>query len=213
MQPCVNAPVGAWSYGTVLPANELPFTATERRTFDQTLADGNTIHIVSTSTVARSTSGITRNERVPGCVRDTEGNTHVRSGISIYDPNTHESRSFNMDSGRVMSQSSFLPQPSGSIAYNPLPYRVAAQHNNVNEKLGIRTMQGCEAEGVRNTQTIPARTEGNRDELKISQEIWTCQKWKVRLLYIVDDPRRGRETTELIDIRLGEPAPPVLNPQ
>jgi hypothetical protein len=114
---------------------------------------------------------------------------------------------------------SHIPTPvkpsEAEMAANANRARTATKAMNVQsrtERLGSRTFQGVSAEGIRTTRTIPAGEEGNALPLEIMAETWRSKELGLVLMSINDDPRRGRTTAEIDDLRQGEPDPAMFAP-
>lgn len=73
------------------------------------------------------------------------------------------------------------------------------------ESLGTKIIEGIQAEGTRDTNTIPSGTIGNDKDIVITHETWYSQELKLVLLSTQDDPRFGRTTYSLTNIQRGEP--------
>ncbi len=77
--------------------------------------------------------------------------------------------------------------------------------NMKTEPLGTKTIEGLQAEGTRNTSTIPAGTIGNDKDIVITHETWYSPDLKLVLLSTQNDPRFGQTTYSLTNIQRSEP--------
>jgi hypothetical protein len=102
------------------------------------------------------------------------------------------------------------PEPEQVPRVAPQPQIVRQRPQTIREDLGFKTIAGVEAKGTRSTQTIPTGQQGNDRPLTIVTESWVSQEYKVELLSIRDDPRTGRQTTEVTDFQPGEPDPALF---
>jgi TonB family protein len=73
------------------------------------------------------------------------------------------------------------------------------------ESLGKQTIEGVEAEGTRNTITIPAGTIGNERAIQIVSERWYSAELQAVVMTKHSDPRFGETTYRLTNISRGEP--------
>jgi hypothetical protein len=73
------------------------------------------------------------------------------------------------------------------------------------EPLGKRTIEGVETMGTRRTWTIPIGAIGNDRALVTTEDTWYSPKLGLVLLSVRDDPRFGRTTYSLTNLRLSSP--------
>jgi hypothetical protein len=81
-----------------------------------------------------------------------------------------------------------------------------AQDNLRSESLGKQTIEGVEAEGTRETFTIPAGEIGNEQPIQIVSERWYSPALQTVVLTKHSDPRFGETTFRLTNINRSEPA-------
>lgn len=74
------------------------------------------------------------------------------------------------------------------------------------EALGKQNINGVEAEGTRNTVTIPAGEIGNERAIEIVSERWYSPELQVIVMTRHTDPRFGENTYQLTNINRSEPA-------
>jgi len=78
------------------------------------------------------------------------------------------------------------------------------------ESLGQQLVEGVEAEGTRSVSTIPAGAIGNELPIEIVTERWYAPSLQAVVLSIHNDPRFGRTTYRLSNLRLSEPPPSLF---
>lgn len=169
-----------------------PYQARFSSELVQTLADGNRIVQRSRGHVARDAAGRTRREQV------VEAET--RGVVFIEDP---------------VAEARYVLFADRQVAHalqwrGPGRFEVVRRHGEPrptpkSESLGRQTIGGVEAEGTRETLTIPAGTSGNEKALEIVSERWYSPELQVVVLSRRRDPRHGETTQALTDITRGEP--------
>jgi hypothetical protein len=83
----------------------------------------------------------------------------------------------------------------------------------VKEDLGTAVFEGVEAQGYRNTWTIPAGEVGNDRPMVRSGECWRAPSVGGLVVHSVDNaPRSGKRTRDLVRMDLAEPDPSVFQP-
>ncbi|MFN2598412.1 MAG: energy transducer TonB [Pyrinomonadaceae bacterium] len=83
--------------------------------------------------------------------------------------------------------------------------RVQERFPQTHEALGTQTVEGVQAEGTRNTITIPAGSVGNDREIKIVSERWYSPELQTVVMTKHSDPRFGETTYRLTNISRAEP--------
>jgi hypothetical protein len=73
------------------------------------------------------------------------------------------------------------------------------------EIIGHRVIHGMLTTGRRSERSIAAGTMGNGPPTSVTREWWTNDDLRFTVLETSSDPQNGERTTELIDIKLGEP--------
>jgi hypothetical protein len=73
------------------------------------------------------------------------------------------------------------------------------------ESLGKRTIEGVRATGTRRVWTIPVGAIGNDRTLVTTEDTWYSAKLKLVLLSVRDDPRFGKTTYSLLNLKLTNP--------
>jgi hypothetical protein len=192
-----------------------PYTATRKTTRQQTLADGTTINHETIVKEARDSAGRTYRESHPEIQAEAEGGDFTT--VVVVDPVNRVTISWN---NRVKQATIYHmpdPQPARSDAAAIPRLEATARPPETNpepspqiEKLGVQTINGISATGMRITRVIPAGRIGNDQPLTITDETWRSAELRLVVRSIHDDPRTGLTTTELTDIQQGEPDPALF---
>jgi hypothetical protein len=195
-----------------VPRRLPPYSANQKTTNVQTLANGTTITTITESQIWRDADGRTRTESLNIL---TSGPQY--RGISIYDPVERLRMSWTVGMPNVpnvvnlyhMPMPQFVPQPVQPAPINPQPIR-QPYYPNITESLPPQTIEGLYATGSRFTNTIPAGYIGNDHDLITTRETWTAPSLGIQLRSISDDPRTGKSTTEVTDIQQTDPDPSLF---
>jgi hypothetical protein len=194
------------------------YSATEVRTFQEQLADGNTINRTTQTVIARDTQGRTRTE-----ITVTPAGKSSYTMITINDPVAglrHE-----LNSSTMTSRTSHIPQIRAGAPGHSGRGRGAAQARTANSgataavrtspggsqitraDLGSQVKNNILASGNRETEVIPAGGHlGNTQPLTITRETWYSSQIKRDVEVKVTDPQRGNSSTELTNLVPGEPS-------
>jgi hypothetical protein len=193
-----------------------PYTATIVTTRDQTLADGNTIHLETTTMQARDSQGRTRTEHQIG-VASSAADAKVM--VTVMDPVSETYTSWVVGSGvanvRSMHPSSPAtgPRTSASSGTATGNEAISAPRDEVkNENLGTREFQGVEATGRRTTRTIPAGQEGNAEPIVSTHETWQARSLNLVMLSISESPKDGKRMSTVTELQQGEPDNALFQP-
>jgi hypothetical protein len=200
-----------------------PYTANQKTTTVQTLANGTTITRETTARIARDSSGRTFRETVMD-YRTGDGQIPKQSMFNVMDPvnrlninwssNSKVANVFHMPDPAQVRRTppplSPAPAPSANVQTAVIPRpRMPEAHT---ESLGTKTIDGLEATGTRTTQTFAVGEIGNDQPIIVTHETWMSIDLRISVLQIDDDPRTGVRTTQLIDIERGEPDPALFDP-
>ena len=194
----------------VTPIPDAPLVAVVNTQSSQILPNGTTLSQKTLSAIARDRHGRIFNERRPLIPASETGTPPILS-IHIYDPRTR-TNTFIDPQNRVARQStinrppSALPPEVGSI---PLNGSSPASPYVKEEDLGTRKMEGVDVHGIRDTQTIPAETNGGK-EVTVVDEYWYSEDLRLNMLAIHNDPRTGEQTTTVTQVDRSEPDPAVF---
>lgn len=201
------------------PQMKDPFTAIIKGTFDQKLADGNSIHGTVRYRIARDSAGRTMAEMPTSCYTGEDGHRHQSYQVTVYDRSTNTNETWVLSGSQSKIATIFhIPTPQ-----LPSQAELAAMKANAHvrqatmpqwqtERLGTREFQGLSATGTRRTQTIAAGEEGNALPLVTMNESWVSGTLNVTVMVIRDDPRRGRTTAEIEEIHKSDPDPALFSP-
>jgi hypothetical protein len=89
--------------------------------------------------------------------------------------------------------------------------RAAAQNPPpTSEELGVQTMNGVAAQGIRSTQTIPAGRIGNNRDIHVVNERWYSSDLQLLVKTVNSDPRFGVTTYQLLNIVQGTQDPSLF---
>lgn len=81
----------------------------------------------------------------------------------------------------------------------------SGQATTQRESLGKKQIDGVEAEGIRETQTVKAGVDGNSKPLVTTRETWYSPQLQFFLSVRVTDPFGATRKVEATDLKLGEP--------
>jgi hypothetical protein len=80
------------------------------------------------------------------------------------------------------------------------------------ESIGKQVIEGVEAEGTRNSETIEAGAIGNDRPIQVSNERWYSSDLQMIVQSRHSDPRTGDESFRLINIQRGDPGAYLFQP-
>lgn len=184
-----------------------PFSANVSMEVTHTLEDGNRIERKTTGTIARDAEGRTRREiTFPAIGPWAPAGQPAPHMIMVNDP---------------VAGTRYLLNPDRKVA-RQIPERnwnapgeegkgESARHAGHQQKdvtttdLGMRKINGVEAQGTRDTRTIPAGAIGNEKPVSIVTERWYSPELQMNVLVKHSDPRMGETLFELTDIERQEP--------
>ena len=105
---------------------------------------------------------------------------------------------------QVFLRSAAPPPPGGEGVV--MEWHGGPERNGKTESLGKQTIEGVEAEGTRNTTTIPAGEIGNERPVEIVFERWYSPELQTVVMTRHTDPRFGETIYRLTNISRDEPA-------
>jgi hypothetical protein len=201
-------------------------------TFDQKLADGNAMHSVTHTHMARDSAGRTMTEIAGNCLLGKDGRMHQIVRVDVHDPVARTNMIWWVgdDQRKVVSVSHLeesrpaatprvlqpnTPTTSTAESAARLQTATARQEQEQrfqHEDLGMKDFHGVEARGSRTTQTIPAAQEGNQQPLAVVNETWLSGQLGLTMMLVHDDPRFGRTVAEYEEFDRGEPDPSLFAP-
>jgi hypothetical protein len=210
--PCTTpVALGALSHGP-FPKVGAPYSATVTTTHDQTLPDGGVIHGSVTTYQARDAAGREWQKRSLGCQPGPDGVRHPVIQMLVHDAAAGTTISWKEDDqAKVIHVVHDPPR----VARPPLSTDEAAGRRALEEMgihweaLGSKNMAGVMADGSRTVQTVPVQA-GIDKPIRIVQETWVAKGLGLDMLSINDNSRNGRTTTEVVDLKLGEPDPALF---
>uniref|UniRef100_Q01UI4 DUF4412 domain-containing protein n=1 Tax=Solibacter usitatus (strain Ellin6076) TaxID=234267 RepID=Q01UI4_SOLUE len=88
----------------------------------------------------------------------------------------------------------------------------AMRKRNAGEPLGKQMIEGVNAEGTRNVETIEAGKIGNDRPIQVTSESWYSEELQMTVLTKHSDPRTGDESFRVTNIRRGEPGAYLFQP-
>jgi hypothetical protein len=198
-------------------ASKAPYTLTRTFTSVQTLADGTTITQTRTEKMARDSQGRSYNETRQTQPFGPDGQPFEWIHGFVFDPVARTN--INWDNHTKTASVMHMPDPE-TIQHRPesvqlpraalQPQTVRPRPQTTREDLGFKTIAGVEAKGTRFTNVIPTGEQGNDRPLTIVTERWVSEEYGVELSSIRDDPRTGKQTTEVTDFQPGEPDPALF---
>jgi hypothetical protein len=194
----------------------------------QTLADGNRIVRKTTAAVARDSEGRTRREHTLGAIGPVVVADKSPHMVFIHDPVASVSYVLELDNHvarklpplpRVAGAPRGGPQPpadavevappappdAGAVPLPPMRTFTRRLPKPETESLGKQTIEGIDAEGTRETITIPAGEIGNEKEIRIVSERWYSPELQTVVMSHRSDPRLGETTYRLTGINRAEP--------
>lgn len=217
------------------PVQNAPYSATIVNESVQTLADGNRIVQSTTGTIARDSQGRTRQDMpLPAIANMSAANApHIvllRDSVAqtLYTLNLSDKTAHKMPVppsgatvaptggavasvrviGAAVAGGGADPGPvTQSFMANPSAQEASSAKT---EDLGLQTMEGVTAHGVRTTRTIPAGEVGNDQAINIVTEVWTSPDLKTVVYSKRSDPRVGDQTFRLTNIVPAEPDPSLF---
>jgi hypothetical protein len=210
-----------------------PFSATEERKTVQTLGDGTQLENSDSNLFYRDSQGRTRVEQtVQGRTRIVIADPVAQTTV-VLDPATKTARKntnfvFAAQKGTpagtrggpmpqaVMRAGRGGPAPAGVLeaaaAGRAAGVRGAGVQDPLptSEELGVETVNGVAAQGMRNTQIIPAGRIGNNRDLHVVNERWYSSDLQLLVKTVNSDPRFGVTTYQLANIVQGTQDPALF---
>ncbi len=200
-----------------------PYAADAVTETTQTLGDGNHITRKTTNKTYRDSQGRTRREQSFQAIGpwSTEGASSVM--VQINDPVAGVNYSLN--SGAKEATRIEMPSALRHAQMEADTRKMIAQakasgahvttfNTKVSppkeESLGSQMINGVQAEGTKNTITIPAGQIGNDQPIDIVDERWYSTELQTLVKSVHSDPRMGTTTYQLTNIDRAEPSPSLF---
>lgn len=190
------------------------YSATVRTTVDQTLDDGSVIHLSITTHQARDGAGRHFDEESFGCRPGPDGERHPVLRRFVTDPATGTTTSWTVDdSAKVLHVLHEPPRvarptvPPTTKQQSPEDERRAMVELGIDPgvDLGSKKIAGVVAEGNRTAG-------GTQTGHKVVDERWIAKDLGLEMLRITDNPKTGRTTVEVVDLKQGKPDPALFAP-
>jgi hypothetical protein len=187
----------------VTPIPNAPLLAVVTTQGTRILKDGTVQNQRTLSAIARDNQGRIFNELRPW-VAASDTNTPPVLSIHLYDPQTRLN-TFLRPLDRIAVQNTVNHPP----ATQPPSLAGPTGQYVKEEDLGTRRLEGVDCHGIRDTQTIPAETNGGK-EVKVVDEYWYSEDLRLNMLVIHNDPRTGDLTTTVTQVSRSEPDPAIF---
>jgi hypothetical protein len=201
--------VGSAPMTSVAGCTGRPYSGKETTTRIQTQADGTTIEHEDLHLLWRDADGRTRSE----LVAKTASGGEYRS-VMVYEPIKRVYWNWVVGSGsagKVAHVRPFAAAEAPASCWKPVEQVETVPHvpgsNTTVEKMPPTTISGLRVLGNRNTKVIPAGAQGNDHDYTLMHEFWISPDLGVVVRRVIDDPRVGKITTELSDVRRSDPDP------
>jgi hypothetical protein len=100
-------------------------------------------------------------------------------------------------------------EPADSVA-SPAGSSIPLNQFTKQEDLGTQAIDGVNAHGVRETQTIPASSSNTGHEVLLIDEYWYSDDLHLNVVIKHSDPRTGNMTMTLTKVSRGDPDPSLF---
>ena len=194
------------------PLLNAPFSAVVNTDWARPIPGGGTYTLVNARHVARDSRGRIYEERwllVPKG-GDIESRRNV---IQIADPAAHTlyncfplqephrcyKLAFDEPAIAVFKPAAIVPGPLAS-----------GKGFSTHEDLGLRTIEGIDTHGSRDSTTLNIGAIGNDRPVVTTREFWFAEPLGINLLSILDDPQAGKQTFRLSEVTRSEPDPQLF---
>ena len=168
--------------------------AVTKTTFDQQLANGNSIHTESHVLMARDGAGRVMTQAMGLCVRGENGQPIPKYSVNIREGggDTPSTTMFWTagDGSDGTAYVSHLQTSAMQTRRSPSQAVMPSSSEYKRGYLGNKTIGGVSAQGYRETRTIPAGEEGNAQELVSVMETWKSTDLKMVVMEVQDNPKR-----------------------
>lgn len=205
-------------FETARPVLDAPYTAEAITETTQVLADGNRLERRATAVIARDSGGRVRREQsalvLGGLVIESDvplitiTDSAARTHITL----DREQRAAFRVTTPALAEPQRRPGPGGSpLASGAVRTPGLRDMADVRtERIGVRRIEGLQAEGTRTTMTIPVNAIGNQSPIVTVSERWFSPDLQVVVLTRRSDPRFGDTVYRLVNIKRTEPAPELF---
>jgi len=201
-----------------------PFSGEESETSRQVLADGTRITRPGPfgAKVFRDTEGRTRLERRLLPVQPTVPGRAAIAPIELVEINDPaQGIYYILDATRkVAYRFTYTPvqpnpnrqAPRGPAGIPPGSFTNPQGIRITTEDLGLRVINGVQAEGRRRTTVTPENFQGNDRPLTQVNEDWTAVQLQIPILSISTSAQSGESRWELLNVGLASPSPVLFSP-
>ncbi len=207
--PCARAQAGPDIFVTPIPGS--PFSAVINVERSMVRPDGSAANVKTFRNIARDSKGRIYNEG-RNLVPVGDSSTPQVFRIHLYDPQTRISTflfpSEHTYSARTVNRPPATVPPAllqASPSGPTLPQNDFAKE----EDLGTREIEGVQAHGVLETQTIPAEN-GSGKDIIVTDEYWYSAELRINLIIKHNDPRSGSATLTVAHVTRTEPDPALF---
>ena len=197
-----------------------PFSSDTSTEMVQTLSDGNRIIRKSSGKLYRDSDGRTRREQTLGTLGFWVPADEPQQLIFVNDPVAGVNFVLETNNKIARKLPAHISESKGAMSAT-LPageskgVRAVSATETVKvmpfpgetktEALGKQVIEGVEAEGTRNTMTIPAGKIGNELPIQVISERWFSPELKMVVKSEQNDPRFGKTVYQLTNINRDEP--------
>lgn len=188
-----------------------PYSATETTVSHHNAADGRKFTNTRVSLFWRDAEGRTREEHLG----KTSSGEDFRSVI-VTDPVAGTRVTWNVRSGHKWALSWRLRNQSKTSRPRMVTLQTwSCGEGCTREILGAQQVNGVDTQGLRTTTVIDIGTGENGQTLtgRVVVDAWVSPDLGINMRYILDDPRSGRTTMELTDVKRDDPDPALFNAQ
>jgi LysM repeat protein len=193
-----------------------PYSGKETTVKVQTLTDGTKTTTTSVEYIWRDAEGRTRRD----LIRNDNSGAQYRSVI-ITDPVGGiylKWEEGNPSARQIVSiwpvaRAQRVTAPPNAVP--PTPPNPAAMVSTPDYRREILTPQyinGVYSEGMRTVHTFRLEGEASNRVIEVTNEMWISPDLRIIVRHIHDDPRTGKEDTEVTDIVRGDPDPTLFQP-
>jgi hypothetical protein len=190
----------------VPPLPNVPFSATVNTEWISYLRDGASRALRNHRLIARDRQGRVFQERRYFAPDGDRQETRLTQ-TEIADPETH-TLAICDGSRRVCDLRIYRAEPTASLPpAGPSPNGTSFL---TRDALGLRIVNGFEANGTREVQTVDATANGTDRPISVVKEFWYSPQLGLNLFTRRTDPRRGIESFTVSDINLAEPDPALF---
>jgi len=189
-----------------------PYSGRETTVTTHRLEDGTPTTVTSVQLIWRDAEGRTRREMIRHGMNGEEHRT-----IIITDPVGGLYLKWEVGNPAAKPVASIWPMSRAQKVTAPPPADPPAPAADSNVKtpwggtrrevLPAQQINGVYAEGTRTTRTIHLEDENSNVVIEVINEVWISPELKIIVRHVLDDPEKGKTTTELTDVVRSDPDP------